>query len=196
MMLIVFFPWCIRAAYEQRLLIGPSAQSAENFAMDMDQNHIAEAVAALEKFQWLQKARDKLCQPGLMTDDLFWRNYFFLREADITPDSLQELSGDDMFWVDQLQQLANGPTLAGFKKARPEPVQLHLECILLPAITASKLPGRTLEVGDGSFDSFVATVRELHQVGQQSALCSARHFPLCLSFSNHNQAQLSFLSLP
>jgi hypothetical protein len=129
----------------------------------MDQNHIAEAIAALEKHKWLQSARDKLCQPGLMSDDLFWRNYFFLKTAEITPETLKASSGINMF-NEQLKKLANAPTLAGFKQARPAPVQLHLECVLLPAFTASKLPGRTLEVGDGSFDCFVAVVRELHQV--------------------------------
>ena len=70
------------SALEQLLLAGPPP--GVEFAFSLD-DAVEEATAAQRNHECVRRAMDKLCQPGMLSEDLFWRNYFWLRRSGSMP---------------------------------------------------------------------------------------------------------------
>jgi hypothetical protein len=105
---------------EQKLLVPPAGRELDGF--DMDDGRMKHASNALHKWSWLQRARDKLCQPGLLEDHMFWKHYFQLiaelhdhKESGVTNGATEnddarladEVGGgaeEDVFWLMRVEK--------------------------------------------------------------------------------------------
>ena len=76
------------SALEQLLLVGPPPGAAFEFDLDAC---IDEASAAQREHAFVRRAMDRLCQPGMLPEELFWRNYFYLRRSGALPTLAERL---------------------------------------------------------------------------------------------------------
>ena len=73
---------------EQLLIVGPPP--GVDFAFSLD-DCIDEASAAQREHAFVRRAMDRLCQPGVLPEEVFWRNYFYVRRSGALPTLSEKL---------------------------------------------------------------------------------------------------------